>query len=115
MRGAHKACAEVIESEKKSLIDAGRQDLAGRIVHVAKIEGDGAGHDVRSFTNDGHQKFIEVKTTRGNDKTALYVSASEARFSVDKRDSYYLYRVFNFDERTGGGKVFVRLSLYVFL
>ena len=30
--------ASVIESERRSLVAAGRPDLAGRIVHVAKIE-----------------------------------------------------------------------------
>ena len=35
------------------------------VVHVAKVEGDGAGYDIKSYTSDGEQKFIEVKTTRG--------------------------------------------------
>jgi hypothetical protein len=98
----------VLAAEKRSLIAAGRQDLADRIVHVAKVEGDGAGYDLRSFTPDGHEKFVEVKTTRGNEKTAFYASASEVRFSIDHTERYYLYRVFDFDERTGTGKVFVQ-------
>jgi Protein NO VEIN, C-terminal len=95
-----------VESEKKSLIDAGRQDLAKRVIHVAQIEGDGAGYDVRSFTSDGHQQFIEVKATRGDAKTSFYATANEVRFSVDHEDDYYLYRIFDFDEKTGA-KVFV--------
>jgi hypothetical protein len=55
----------VIESELLALRAAGRSDLAEMVVHVAKVEGDGAGYDIKSYTSDGEQKFIEVKTTRG--------------------------------------------------
>lgn len=57
----------VVGSERQQLLKAGRLDLADRIVHVAAIEGDGAGYVIRSFTTDGEDKFIEAKTTRGNE------------------------------------------------
>jgi hypothetical protein len=66
----------VVESERRSLIDAGRPDLAKLVFHVAKLEGDGAGFDIKSYTFDGKEMFIEVKTTRGDKEAAFYLSAN---------------------------------------
>jgi len=76
-------------------------------VHVATVEGDGAGYDIKSYTPDGEQKFIEVKTTRGGEQTPFYVSSAEARFAAEHGHCYYLYRVFEFDEGTSSGKFFI--------
>lgn len=97
----------VLGAERRWLIAAGRLDLAERIVHVAKVEGDGAGYDIKSFTPDGEEKFIEVKTTRGSESSGFYLSAAEIRFSAEHADRYYLYRVFDFDLGQSSGKVFV--------
>jgi hypothetical protein len=97
----------VLESERSALIANGRADLAELILHVAKVEGDGAGYDIKSYTLEGEEKFIEVKTTRGDKSTAFYLSAAEARFAADHTGSYYLYRVFEFDQTSLSGKVFV--------
>jgi hypothetical protein len=97
----------VMESERNALIAYGRSDLAELIFHVAKVEGDGAGYDIKSYTPDGREKVIEVKTTCGDKATAFYLSSNEIRFAADHPDSYYLYRVFEFDQTTSSGKVFV--------
>ena len=89
------------------MIAGRRADLARLVLHVAKLEGDGAGYDIKSYTVEGEEKFIEVKTTRGDKSTAFYLSSNEARFAADHADSYYLYRVFEFDQTTSSGKVFV--------
>ncbi len=67
----------VIESERLALRAAGRSDLAEMVVHVAKVEGDGAGYDIKSYTSDGEQKFIEVKTTRGGDTRTRVLELKE--------------------------------------
>jgi hypothetical protein len=97
----------VIESERLALRAAGRSDLAEMVLHVAKVEGDGAGYDIKSYTAEGEQKFIEVKTTRGDAQTPFYVSSAEARFSAEQGHFYYLYRVFEFDDGTSSGKFFI--------
>jgi uncharacterized protein DUF3883/uncharacterized protein DUF3427 len=97
----------VIESERLALRAAGRNDLAEMLVHVAKVEGDGAGYDIKSYMTNGEQKFIEVKTTRGSEQTPFYVSSAEARFAAEHGRCYYLYRVFEFDQGTSSGKFFV--------
>jgi len=98
----------VIERERTSLIAIGRPDLADRVLHVASVEGDAAGYDIKSFTSEGEGKFIEVKTTKGSPQTAFYLSANEVRFAADHADRYYLFRVFDFDEANACGKVFVQ-------
>jgi hypothetical protein len=97
----------VLECERNALVACGRADLAKLVLHVAKLEGDGAGYDIKSYTPEGKEKFIEVKTTRGDKGTAFYLSSNEARFGADHADSYYLYRVFEFDQITSSGKVFL--------
>jgi Domain of unknown function (DUF3883) len=98
----------VLESERQALLQSGRPDLADRLLHVAKVEGDGAGYDIRSFTIEGEEKFVEVKATRSGAETPFYVSFHEVRFAADHAERYYLYRVFEFDDTTGSGKVFIQ-------
>ena len=71
------------------------------------MEGDGAGYDIKSYTPGGEEKFIEVKTTRGNEQTPFYVSSAEARFAAEHARRYHLYRVFEFDQNTSSGKFFI--------
>jgi hypothetical protein len=101
----------VIESEQRSLIAAGRPELAARIVHVARVEGDGAGYDIKSYTPAGEEKFIEVKTTRGDERSEFYLSAAEIKFSEGHADRYYLYRVFDFDLGTHSGRLFIQKGI----
>ena len=63
----------VLRFEKKSLVDANRQDLADKVIHVSKVEGDGAGYDIKSYDVDGSIKYIEVKSTRGNINTDFFM------------------------------------------
>jgi hypothetical protein len=42
---------------------------------------------------------------------AFYASASEVRFATEHADRYYLYRVFEFDQKTCSGKVFVQKGI----
>jgi hypothetical protein len=53
----------VLHYQRETLRRKGRPDLAQRVRHVAAIEGDGAGYDMLSFSEDGTVKYIEVKTT----------------------------------------------------
>jgi len=101
----------VIEIEIQSLLAFGRQDLADRLVDVAKVEGNGAGYDIKSFTPEGEEKFIEVKTTKGSAQTAFSVSSHEVRFTADHADRYYLYRVFDFDEACASARCSFNVAL----
>lgn len=88
----------VIRFERERLIAAGRESLADQIVHVAAVEGDGAGFDVRSFEPNGKDRLIEVKTTAYGKQTPFFLSRNELRVSQQRADTYHLYRLFRFRE-----------------
>ena len=92
----------VLKYEKQSLISLERQDLADKVVHVAKVEGDGAGYDIKSYNVDGSVKFIEVKCTRGNINTDFFMSPREIKFSQINKNNFYLYRVFDLNKNNNG-------------
>jgi hypothetical protein len=69
------------------------------VQHVAATIGDGLGYDVLSFTADGRDRFIEVKTTQLGPMTPFYITESENSFSTENHDRYSLYRVYDFAAR----------------
>lgn len=86
----------VLENEISSLRDAGRHDLANRVRWVSDTDGDGAGYDIASFYPDGREKFIEVKTTNGGERSPFYVSSNELAASREKPGAWCLVRVWDF-------------------
>lgn len=92
----------VLRYERQNLISLNRQDLADKVVHVAKVEGDGAGYDIKSFNVDGAVKYIEVKCTRGNINTDFFMSPREIKFSQINKNNFYLYRVFDLNKNNDG-------------
>lgn len=92
----------VVLFEQFRLRRAKRKDLASEVEWSSKERGDGIGYDVRSFQirDDGvakdEEKFIEVKTTKRGKHQPFYISANEIEFSRENKDSYSLYRVYNF-------------------
>ncbi|QWG55063.1 DUF3427 domain-containing protein [Bacillus mycoides] len=97
----------VYKYEIEYLTQNGRSDLAIQVSHTSIIEGDGAGFDISSFDLDGNPKYIEVKTTSGGKGTPFMISANEVAFSNKKAESYYIYRVFNFDKNTNTGDFYI--------
>lgn len=97
----------VVEYEKDSLIECGRQDLADKVFHTSEIEGDGAGYDIQSFTPEGEVKYIEVKTTSGGPGTPFMLSVNELAFSKQHPGNYCLYRIYDYSKRAGKGKFYV--------
>jgi hypothetical protein len=96
----------VLRAEQARLHQAGRGDLASRIVHVSIVEGDSAGYDIRSFNIDGTLRHIEVKATQGAAANAFFASPNEIRFSEDNPDTYVLLRVYGYDYSTDSGSYF---------
>lgn len=84
----------VLAHERARLTSAGRSDLTGRVEHVSESLGDGLGYDIRSFDDDGSDRFIEVKTTRNGLCTPFYVSSNELSVSLALNAKFYLYRLF---------------------
>ncbi|GED22900.1 DUF3883 domain-containing protein [Halomonas halmophila] len=86
----------VMAYERQRLMALGENKLAGAVEHVAATQGDGAGFDIRSFSDDGSERWIEVKTTAFAMESAFFISPNELRCSRDHAAQYHLYRLFNF-------------------
>jgi len=82
--------------ERSVLRDAGRDDLARRVIWISQEVGDGAGYDIASFTPQGEPRLIEVKTTNGWDRTPFYISRNEIRVADNNRDTWHLFRLYDF-------------------
>jgi len=90
----------VVNYETEYLIKRGLAELASKVRHIAHLEGDGAGYDVLSFDENGNEKYIEVKTTRGSIENDYFLSANEVAFSEANQGKYYLYRVCEYSEKS---------------
>ena len=88
-----------MQYETARLRHYGKDRLARNVEQVSKTVGDHAGYDIRSYELSGHDRFIEVKTTRYGKFTPFYISAAEVRFSEAKKYAYHLYRLFDFRRR----------------
>lgn len=101
----------VLHLETQELIAAGREDLAEQVILSRELLGNAAPYDIKSFTPDGNEKFIEVKTTKRGPTAPFYLSARELAFYKAHRDSYYLYRLCNFCPEQGRSDIYISRSL----
>lgn len=97
----------VIEHEKKRLCDAGRNDLASRVEHIA-LSDSAAGYDIVSFELDGGERFIEVKTTTGPASTPFYISENEVDVSRNFQEQFWLYRVHSYSRENNSAEFYVK-------
>ena len=88
----------VINFERARLISADEERLAGKIEHISRKQGDGAGFDILSFDESGAERLIEVKTTKYGRETPFFVSRNEVAVSESRATNYRLYRLFGFCE-----------------
>jgi hypothetical protein len=86
----------VINFERARLIHAGKESLAEQIEQVSVAVGPSAGFDVRSFEENGSDRFIEAKTTKYGKNTPFFVTPNELQFSRQNSSRYFLYRLFKF-------------------
>lgn len=111
---------EKLNKEKKEIGDAGElfvlndqkkrvkntlPEFVKNIRHVSKMDGDGAGYDIRSFDKNGKIIYVEVKTTKGEKKNSFFMSATEYAFYELHKDNYMIARVYEFDKELNKGKV----------
>ena len=99
----------VLEYEKWSLINLGKENLADKIEWVSKVKGDGLGFDILSRNIDGTDKYIEVKTTKLSKDAPIYLSRTEVHFASLNEKNFYLYRVFNFNKSP---RIFIKEGNY---
>ncbi len=104
------------QHERTVLSAADRPDLARKVRWVSQEDGDGAGYDILSYEPDGQVKFVEVKTTVGNNRTPFFISRNEFNFSQAETKRFRLFRIYDFRrtprafELPGDLNNFVRIS-----
>ena len=91
----------VFDLEQYRLKQAGRDDLAQKVVWASKDMGDGLGFDILSHDEiDGSEQMLEVKTTGLGKLSPFYVTSNEVRCSEDIPSQFKLFRVFNITRST---------------
>lgn len=89
----------VMNFERARLIRAGRESLADHIERVSETQGPSAGFDIRSYEENGYDRFIEVKTTKYGKNTPFFITRNELAFSQENASRYFLYRLFKFRKK----------------
>ena len=85
----------VFEWEKERLLSRGFQELSNRVEWVAK-KGEKPGYDIRSFNEDGSDRFIEVKSTKAKQHESITITENEWQTARNsKLGTYFLYFVTN--------------------
>lgn len=77
-----------------------------KVEHLSLL-GDGHGYDIESINEKGEKIYIEVKTTLGGINTAFDISANEVAVSDKLGDSYFLYRLFNFNKELNTAEFYI--------
>jgi len=84
----------VYESEIAHLAAQGRSDLAKKVQWTSQELGDGAGYDILSFSRDGQERFLEVKTTIGHKRTPFFLSGNERDFADEEPERSRIFRLY---------------------
>jgi hypothetical protein len=86
----------IFVSEQARLKEAGRDDLSRKVEWVSQSD-DGAGFDILSFSPEGGERLLEVKTTNGYQHTPFYLTENERALSTERPDAFRLVRLFEFN------------------
>ncbi|MDC1029616.1 DUF3578 domain-containing protein [Euryarchaeota archaeon] len=78
----------IFEIEKSRLIDAGREDLASKVQHLAAV-GKTPGYDIESYTNEGLPRRIEVKSGVGS-KSVFELTRNEKTKAEQYGEEYVI-------------------------
>lgn len=100
----------ILEYEKNKLLKSPKphiRKLASEVKHCSVEMGDGLGYDIQSYDYDGNKIYIEVKTTFEGITTPFYISENELVTSRNLNKSYYLYRLYDIDFKSGNIKFYI--------
>ncbi len=105
----------VLLHERSHLVAAGRSDLAERVRWISEEDGDGAGYDIASFSIEGRNRLIEVKTTNGWERTPFHISRNELAVADAQRADWCLLRVWDFSRNPRAFEIRPPLDAHVTL
>jgi len=95
----------VIESESEKLR---KLNIHKTPIHKSKVEGDGLGYDILSYDENGEEIYIEVKCTKQNINTPFFLTANELRKSLEEKERFNLYRLYNYSEESHSAKYYIK-------
>jgi hypothetical protein len=99
-RSLGKAGEELVFTfERQQLLAQGRSDLASKVRWISQEDGDGAGYDIRSYSQNGSERLIEVKTTNGIQTTPFYLTRNELSFSKERPKEFRICRLYDFAKK----------------
>ncbi len=85
----------VFNLEKEYFNSIGKKGLSQKVEWVSRYD-DSLGYDIKSFEEDGQEKYIEVKSTsQFPDSNANFLISSNQYSEAKKVENYYFYIVFN--------------------
>jgi len=85
----------ILSYEKARLGFAGKDSLVAKIEQVS-LSDDSLGFDIKSYEENGKDRFIEVKTTKLTSRhIPFFVTQNELQVSQRLASQYHLYRVYN--------------------
>jgi len=96
----------ILRYEKSELIKNNRTDLAIKVRHISKDEGDHVGYDILSYDEHENEKYIEVKTSVKGYTADFFLTENEMN-KIKKMDNYFIYRVFDFDTQSEKGNLYI--------
>ena len=105
----------VLAHEPAILTGVGRADLARRVRWVSGEDGDGAGHDIESYSPEGQPRLIEVKTTNGWERTPFHIARNELTIADNRRTGWCLLRLWIFIREPGACELHPPLDAHVTL
>ena len=76
-------------------------------IHESKCTGDGLGYDILSYNDSGEKIYIEVKTTKNSANQPFYITRNELECSKIHDTHYYIYRLFDYDEKKDEAEFFI--------
>lgn len=91
----------VLKREREYLRSKNKEEEAQKV----RLKLPGEGFDVLSFDLQGRPRYIEVKTTTGDEHTPFFISQNEIDF-MRRHPEYCIYRVYNYNKEKNNGLFF---------
>jgi Domain of unknown function (DUF3883) len=88
-----------VDHFKQMLMEQGKSSLAAKTEWISETQGDGLGYDIVTYTKNGKEVFVEVKTTNGSINSPFIITSNEIRASQELGKNYVLMRIFNFSDQ----------------
>ena len=93
----------VYENEIRRLMEEEAQEQVRKMEEFFNNKKENEGFDILSFelNENGEyvEKYIEVKSTKGNEGTPIDITSDEIDFAKKHIDNYYLYRIINSESK----------------